>query len=128
MAFIRSYNSDHTSKPVGSYSQAVKLSDFSELVFVSGQVPEDADGDVPEDFDAQCRLVWTNVERQLDESGFGLTDIVKVTTFLSHPSQRDSQSAIRNEVLGEHKPALTVILCDIYASKWLLEIEAIAAR
>jgi hypothetical protein len=30
-------------------------------------------------------------------------------------------------VLGEHRPALTVIVCDIYAEEWLLEIEAIAA-
>jgi hypothetical protein len=29
--------------------------------------------------------------------------------------------------LGDHRPALTVIIADIYDSQWLLEIEAIAA-
>jgi len=29
-------------------------------------------------------------------------------------------------VLGDHTPALTIIITDIYAEEWLLEIEAIA--
>jgi hypothetical protein len=29
-------------------------------------------------------------------------------------------------VLGEHAPALTVIISDIYAEEWLLEIDAVA--
>jgi 2-iminobutanoate/2-iminopropanoate deaminase len=30
------------------------------------------------------------------------------------------------EVLGDHCPALTVIITDIYSEDWLLEIEGIA--
>jgi 2-iminobutanoate/2-iminopropanoate deaminase len=29
-------------------------------------------------------------------------------------------------VLGDHHPAVTVVIADIYAEEWLLEIEAIA--
>ena len=34
---------------------------------------------------------------------------------------------IRQEVLGSHSPALTVIIAGIFDEKWLLEIEATAA-
>jgi len=29
-------------------------------------------------------------------------------------------------VLGDHRPAVTVIITDIYSDEWLLEIEGIA--
>lgn len=110
-----------------SYAQAVEVSGFSRLVFVSGQVPADAQDRVPEGFRDQARLVWKNVEAQLAEAGLGLTDIVKVTIFLADRKHRDESREVRHEVLGGHCPALTVIVCGIYDEAWLLEIEAIAA-
>ena len=101
---------------------------FEELVFVSGQIPVDADGAVPEAFADQCRLVWRNVEAQLRAAGMGLGDIVKVTTFLSDRAYAAENSAIRQEVLAGLTPALTMIIAGIYDPAWLLEIEVIAAR
>jgi enamine deaminase RidA (YjgF/YER057c/UK114 family) len=63
----------------------------------------------------------------LAEAGMGVTNLVKVTVFLSGREYRDANSRIRAEVLGGHRVALTVIICDIYAEEWLLEIEAVAA-
>ncbi|MFF5209124.1 RidA family protein [Streptosporangium sp. NPDC000396] len=57
-----------------------------------------------------------------------LSDLVKVTTFLSDRAYRAENSAVRREILGDHAPALTVIITGIYDEAWLLEIEAIAAR
>ena len=112
----------------GGYAQAVRLSGFDKLVFVSGQIPVEADGAVPETFADQCRLVWRNVEAQLRAAGMGLADIVKVTTFLSDRSYAAENSAIRREVLAGLTPALTIIIAGIYDPAWLLEIEAIAAK
>ena len=36
-------------------------------------------------------------------------------------------TTVRAEVLGTHRPALTVIQAGIWDSAWLIEIEAIAA-
>ena len=98
------------------------------LLFVPGQITADADGNVPEAFADQCRLVWRNVEAQLRAGGFALADIVKVTTFLSDRAYAQENSAIRREVLAGLTPALTIIIAGIYDPAWLLEIEAIAAR
>ena len=110
----------------GGYSQAYLVEQPSRLLYISGQIPVDADGAVPSDFEAQARLAWRNVERQLTAAGMNVTNIVKHTTFLSDRSYRSANSAIRQEVLGDHSPALTVIIADIYDEKWLLEIEAVA--
>ena len=97
-------------------------------MFVSGQIPESADGKVAEEFSAQARQVWSNIEGQLEAGGMGIRDIVKVTTFLSDRRYREQNSVVRQEVLAGHAPALTVIICDIYDERWLLEIEVIAAK
>jgi 2-iminobutanoate/2-iminopropanoate deaminase len=44
-----------------SYGQGALVTDAARLVFISGQVPEDNEGGVPDDFDGQCRLAWRNL-------------------------------------------------------------------
>jgi 2-iminobutanoate/2-iminopropanoate deaminase len=110
-----------------SYAGACEVAAGSRLLFVSGQVPERPDGSVPDDFMAQCRLAWANIERQLNDAGMTLDHLVKVTTFLSDRRYRGENSAVRREVLKERTPAVTIIVADIYDEAWLLEIEAIAA-
>lgn len=81
----------------------------------------------PESFEEQCRLVWKNVLAVLEEADMTVQDVVKVTTFLSSRADRELNSEIRREALGDHEPALTVVITDIYDSRWLLEIEVVAA-
>ena len=111
----------------GSYAQAVEVRDFSRLLFVSGQIPQDADGHVPESFPDQARLAWRNVEAQLAAAGMGLNDLVKLTIYLADRRHREDNYKVRNEILGQRKPALTIIIAGIYDEAWLLEIEAVAA-
>jgi 2-iminobutanoate/2-iminopropanoate deaminase len=110
-----------------SYCQAHEVSGASRLLFISGQVPADATGQVPDDFKAQCRLAWSNVTTQLAAAGMTLDDLVKVTVFLSDRRYRQANYEVRSEVLGARSPALTIIITGIYDPAWLLEIEAVAA-
>jgi len=110
-----------------SYAQAQLVTAPARLLFISGQIPVDADQRVPQTFEEQCRLTWRNVQAQLETAGMKLTDLVKVTVFLSDRQYRAANAAVRKEVLGAHTPALTIIITGIYDEAWLLEIEAIAA-
>jgi 2-iminobutanoate/2-iminopropanoate deaminase len=110
-----------------AFAHAHLVENPSRLLFVSGQIPVDSNDRVPKDFDDQCRLVWRNIETQLTAAGMGLNNIVKVTSFLSDRKYRLANSKIRSETLGNHDPAVTIIICGIYEEEWLLEIEAIAA-
>ena len=120
-------NSDEAPPPVGWYSQALEVSDAQRILFVSGQIPVTKDGEVPQGFGAQCRLVWANVLAQLRAADMTLDNIVKVTTFLSDRSYGQENRDIRREIFGDQAPATTVIITGIFDDQWLLEIEAIAA-
>ena len=115
-------------RPTGlAYAQACEVSGFSRLLFVSGQVPADADGHVPADYPSQYRLAWRNVETQLRAAGMDFDNLVKVTIFLSDRALIAQSAGLRQAVLGDRSPALTIVIAGIYDSAWLLEIEAVAA-
>jgi 2-iminobutanoate/2-iminopropanoate deaminase len=113
--------------PEGGYVHGLRVAAGQELVFISGQIPTLADGSVPAGFDAQCRAVWRNIVATLAAAGLGVTDLVKVNTFLTSREYADRNGAIRRETLGSHQPALSVIVAQTLDPAWLLEIEAIAA-
>lgn len=120
-------NPETVSPATGGYSHGIEVSGPARLLFVSGQIPEAADGSAPGSFDEQCEQVWRNLGEVLRASGMGYENLVKVTTFLTHADQAESNSEIRRRFLGTLRPALTVVVAGTLDSKWLLEIEAVAA-
>ena len=124
---ITAVNAESTPAASGGYSQALEAQGAKRFLFVSGQVPETKAGTVPEGFPAQARLVWQNVVAQLHAAGMSVSNLVKITTFLSSREFALANREARQEALGEHAPALTVIITGIYDERWLLEIEAVAA-
>lgn len=111
-----------------NYAQALEVTGASRLLFISGQIPVTRDNVVPKGFEAQASQVWANVDAQLKAAGMTVDNLVKVTTFLSDRSFAAPNRAARETYLGGCKPSLTVIICEIFDSEWLLEIEAIAAE
>ncbi|MEH6415918.1 RidA family protein [Pseudomonas sp. CGJS7] len=99
----------------------------SRLLFISGQVPTDADGDTPERFSAQCRLAWRNLEAQLAAADMQLRHLVKVTVFLARRQDLRRERELRRErLLGVARPSVSVVIVGIYDEGWRIEIEAIA--
>lgn len=113
--------------PGGAFAQANEISNFSRVLFISGQVPADANDNVPSDYPSQYRLAWSNVEAQLKAAGMTFDNLVKVTIFLSDRSLVAQSKGLRPAILGDRTPAVTIIICGIYHEAWLLEIEAVAA-
>ena len=123
----RSIDAPDAPRPAGGYAQAVEVTGAGRLLFISGQIPAARDGTVPPGFRAQAELAWSNVDAQLRAAGMTLDDLVKVTIFLSDRTHAMDNRAVRQSILGDRRPAMTVIVCDIFDEAWLLEIEAIAA-
>jgi len=120
-------NSSNAPAAVGGYAQAFRAEGAKRLLFISGQIPESRHGDVPADFAAQAQQVWANVRAQLAADGMGIANLVKVTIFLSSREFAVANREARQQALGSHTPALTVVIAELFDEKWLLEIEAIAA-
>ena len=120
-------NSPSAPGPAGGYSQALDVRGAQRLLFISGQIPVDVKGDVPADFRSQAELAWANVLAQLQAAELSVQHLVKVTTFLASREHTLANREVRQQVLGAHAPALTVIITGIFDERWLIEIEAIAA-
>ena len=112
---------------VGGYAQGYIVPPGYGTLFISGQVPVDTEGVTPFGFEAQCRQAWRNVVSVLRAADLRVENLVKVTTFLSDRKYADINSEVRRGLLGTHRPALSVVVADIFDGDWLLEIEAIAA-
>jgi enamine deaminase RidA (YjgF/YER057c/UK114 family) len=122
------FNAKNAPQPRGGYSQAVRLEEFTRVLFVSGQIPADTNDVLPAGFEAQARQVWLNVDAQLKGAGMSKADIIKVTMYLSDRHHTMANREIRAEYLGNLAPAMTVVIAGLFDENWLLEVEVIAAQ
>ncbi|MEH6640155.1 RidA family protein [Vreelandella glaciei] len=74
-------NTNKAPAAIGPYSQAIKAGN---TVYLSGQIPLDPTTMtiVSEDFEAQARQVFTNLQAVCEEAAGSLSDIVKLNLYL----------------------------------------------
>jgi reactive intermediate/imine deaminase len=119
---------DTQSQPISHYTDAVRAGD---LVFVSGVVPVDVDGNLVggDDVVAQARQVFANMGAVLDAAGCSFADVVKVTLFLTDVDDRPKINPVRQEVFGEVRPASTLVEISRLAIPGAkIEVEAVAVQ
>ena len=125
-------------------STSVSVPPGSQLVYVSGTVPDVVDAAAPEgsvarygDTETQTRSVLRKIEKALAEQGLGLGDVVMMRVFLvASPGQRmDFAGMMRayREIFGTknqpNKPARsTMQVAGLVDPGWLVEIEVTAAK
>ena len=61
------------------YSLATQVDN---IVYLSGQIPLDDNGEMPATMQAQAKQVMLNVKRALDSLGLGMEDVFKCTVSL----------------------------------------------
>jgi reactive intermediate/imine deaminase len=106
-------------------SQAMR---FGDLVFVSGQAAIDEDGGLVGvgDFDAQAELVFRNLARVLEAAGSSLSDVVKVTIYLTDMANFPKVVELRGKWFTEPYPADTIVeVASLALPELEIEIEAI---
>ncbi len=113
-----------------SYTQVVAATG-SRMVFVAGQVAEDAEGNLvgPGDLAAQARRAFANVGRALAGAGARPEQVARITIYVVHyrPDYLPVISEARIAMFGAHKPADTLLGVETLAEPGhLIEVEAIA--
>jgi 2-iminobutanoate/2-iminopropanoate deaminase len=112
------------STPVGPYAPVVKAGPF---VVTSGQVglAQGTSGPVlVEGLEAQTRQAMTNVASVLGEEGLGWPDVFKTTVYLLDIGAYSEFNAIYVEMLGDHRPARTLVSVVGLPVGAVVEIEA----
>lgn len=124
---------EHMAPPAANYAHAVKVAGVDEFIFTSGVVPTMPDGTVPPSIEGQARVVWANLIELLRSGGMSVTNIASITTYVvASDSLRGDLAqvmAVRDEVLGNHRAASTLVTVPALArAEWLMEISLVAAR
>jgi enamine deaminase RidA (YjgF/YER057c/UK114 family) len=109
------------------YSRAVADGDFC---FVAGTTGYDyATMIMPDDVTSQSRNCFKTIEAALKEAGFALADIVRATYYLTDVKDADAHFAVCGEVLGEIRPAATLLVVTaLLRPEMKVEIEVTAKR
>ena len=125
----RFYDPQNVSTRIIPYSHGAEVEAGSTLLFMAGQVGRSVpDGEILPDFEAQVRQTYANIEAVLDGAGMDLTNLVKMTTYLTDRKNQEAMREIRREILGDHKPAHTlVIAAGLAFEEYLIEVDCIAA-
>lgn len=108
----------------GPYSPAVKT---EHLLFVSGQIPLNASGTMPEGIEAQARQSLENVKAVLKAGGAELENVVKTTIFLVNLGDFDLVNRVYAEYFAKPYPARSCVEVSKLPKGALVEIEAVAA-
>jgi reactive intermediate/imine deaminase len=116
--------------PPFGYSHVVDVP-AGRLVFISGQVPLDAEGSLvgEGDFEGQTRQVFENLSAALAAADAGWGDVVKLNFFLRDVGQIAQLREIRDEYVDpKRRPASTLVeVSRLFRDEVLIEIEAVAA-
>jgi 2-iminobutanoate/2-iminopropanoate deaminase len=124
---------EHMAPPAAKYAHGVKVDGAKSLVFTSGVVPTMPDGTVPASIEGQARVVWANLLEILRTAEMNVANVVSITTYVvasaSLSSDLASVMAVRDEVMGSHRAASTLVTVPALARvEWLMEISLVAAQ
>jgi reactive intermediate/imine deaminase len=116
-------------KPVAHYKMATRM-EGGRLLYIAGQVARDAEGNVlaPGDIRTQARQVFQNLQQVLQAAGGALTDLLKITTYITHIDNFPAVVEVRSQFFPGELPASTLIVVSRLAQpELLIEVEGMAA-
>lgn len=116
---------DRGPKPIGPYSQAIKVSG---LLYVSGQVALDPKtneflgGDIAQ----QTERVLENVKGIVEAAGSKMNHVIKVTVFLKNMSEFTAMNEVYARYFPAAPPARSTVEVARLPKDALIEVEVIA--
>lgn len=111
--------------PAGHYAQAIRSGDD---LYISGQLPIRADKAPLDDmgFEAQARQAIANMLAILEAAGGQPHDLCRVTAYIVGVANWPEFNRIYGEMLGDARPARTVVPVLELHYGFLVEVDAIA--
>lgn len=110
-------------KPIAPFSPAIRAAGF---LFISGQLPIDLTGAMPEGIAAQTRQCMENLKALLAAAGTAFDKVVKCTVFITNMDEFGEMNAVYAQYVGAVPPARACVEVSRLARNALVEIEAIA--
>lgn len=126
---LKLHNPTTMAKSAAHYSQGVEIPPGARTLYIAGQVGVSPDGVMAKSFETQAEEAWNNVKRVLAAAGMGIEDLVHVNIYFLDEGKVPVVRAIRDRMLGAHKPSSTFAVVRALAQpEWQYEMDAVAAR
>jgi 2-iminobutanoate/2-iminopropanoate deaminase len=124
---VRPIDSPRAPVPPGPFSHASVAGPF---VFTAGMGGLDpATGQVvSDDLREQTRQAMRNTLAILEEAGCSVTDIAKVTLYLTDMADYPLVNAIYEEFMGQHRPARTCVAVSALPVRERMKLDVVAIR
>jgi enamine deaminase RidA (YjgF/YER057c/UK114 family) len=105
------------------YCRALRVGD---RILVSGTTATGPSGELvaPGDAAGQARFVLDKIARAIEALGGTLADVVRTRVYVRDHSDWAAVAAVHGEVLGEVRPANTLVRAEPVGDGYLVEIEA----
>jgi reactive intermediate/imine deaminase len=118
-------NPAQMAKPGGHYSHGVSANG---LLFISGQLPIDANGNKLADrgFEEQAKQTLANIQAVLTAHGVTVNNLVQVRVYVTNIDNWPAFNQIYAAWAGDAKPARAVVPVPQLHYGFLLEVEAVA--
>ena len=99
-----------------------------DLLYISGIPGFDAQGVLPDGFEAQFANVVTNIRRVLDEAGASFRDLVKLNVLLTRAADVATMNRLYAEAFGPapYPARTTCVVAALPDPRMLIEIEGVA--
>ena len=123
-----SFNAPGVVKPFGIFSGAAWQPE-GRVLHISGQVSQDPESNLvgEGDIKAQTRQVLTNIQNVLASVGGQMSDIAKVTVFVTDMSELSEVHEVRAEFFDPPYPASSLVeVSRLVNPNYLIEIEGVA--
>ena len=107
--------------PRRGISQAIK---FGNILFVSGQVGEDVNGNAVQGIEAQVELALTNAKHIIEAAGATLDDVLMCRCFLQKLEDFDGMNEVYFKFFGNQEagPARYTVVAPMVSDDLLFEV------
>ena len=111
--------------PLAPYSPGMKAGN---MVFVSGTIPNDAQGNVvgKGDITAQTGHVLESIKNLLEAAGSSMADVVMNHVFITDYANYAKMNEVYGRYFGHTRPARYCIKSELVHPDWLVEIASVA--
>ena len=110
---------------IGPYSHGAQVGPWVYTAGMGGVDPSTGEV-VSDDVVEQAEQSITNTVAILAAAGGSLSDVVKVTLYLTDPADYDRVNAVYAERFGDHRPARTCIVAASLPARERVKLDAVA--
>jgi len=113
----------HIPTPAGHYSPIVE---HNGTLYISGQLPKQPDGSIPEGIQAQTKAVLAKLDYLLSHAGSDRNHVLQVRIYIPDVMHWSVVNEVYAAFFDEHRPARCIVPSRELHYGCLIELEAVA--